>query len=48
MEFADKKHVGYVIFVGESEIANGTVTIKTMSTGEQRTIPAAELVDFCK
>lgn len=44
MEFADKKNIPFVIFVGESEIENRTVTIKTMATGEQRTVALNDLV----
>ena len=46
MEFANKKCVPYVIFAGESEIANNTVTIKNMSTGEQSTVSTDELANY--
>ena len=36
MSYADKLKVPYVIFVGEDEIAEGVVSLKDMTTGEQR------------
>ncbi|MCQ2300475.1 MAG: histidine--tRNA ligase [Bacteroidales bacterium] len=45
MEFAAKKAIPYVLFIGESEAANGTVTIKTMATGEQQTIAQAAAIE---
>ncbi|MBP5240590.1 MAG: histidine--tRNA ligase [Bacteroidales bacterium] len=46
MSYADAKKIPFVAFVGESEIANNTVTIKDMATGEQKTIPAEEMEKF--
>ena len=46
MSYADAKKIPFVAFVGESEIANNTVTIKDMATGEQKTIPAEEMENF--
>ncbi|MBP5758748.1 MAG: histidine--tRNA ligase [Bacteroidales bacterium] len=46
MSYADAKKIPYVAFVGESEIANNTVTIKDMATGEQKTVAAEELVSI--
>ncbi|MBR4804069.1 MAG: histidine--tRNA ligase [Bacteroidales bacterium] len=46
MSYADAKKILFVAFVGESEIANNTVTIKDMATGEQKTIPAEEMEKF--
>lgn len=33
--YADKLHVPYVVFMGEDEIRNDTVTLKELATGEQ-------------
>ena len=44
MSYADAKKIPFVAFVGESEIASNTVTIKDMSTGEQKTVDSGELV----
>ncbi len=46
MSYADAKKIPFVAFVGESEIANNTVTIKDMATGEQKTVPAEEMEKF--
>ena len=43
MSYADAKKIPYVAFVGESELENGTVTVKNMATGEQKTVAAAEI-----
>ncbi|MCR4813132.1 MAG: histidine--tRNA ligase [Bacteroidales bacterium] len=44
MEFANKKHIPYVIFVGENEMASNSITVKDMSTGEQKTITLNEAI----
>ncbi|MBQ2076857.1 MAG: histidine--tRNA ligase, partial [Bacteroidales bacterium] len=46
--FANSHNIPFVIIVGESEIANGTATIKNMATGEQTTIPQDKITDFIK
>ena len=46
MGYADTKKIPYVIFIGESEIENNTVTIKDMLSGKQETIAFDCLVDF--
>ncbi len=45
MEFASKKNIPFVCFVGESEIAANTVTVKNMATGEQQTVALENLAD---
>lgn len=45
MEFASKKNIPFVLFIGESEAANGTVTIKNMATGEQKTIAQTDAIE---
>lgn len=35
MQYADKKEYGYVVLVGEDEIARGEYVLKNMKTGEQ-------------
>ncbi len=44
MEFANKNRVPYVVFVGESEIAANTVTVKNMAEGTQLTVTMDELL----
>ena len=45
--YADKLSIPYVVFLGEDEIASGTVTLKNMITGEQNSLlreDAAKLI----
>ena len=44
MEYANRKNIPFVAMTGRDEIATGSVTLKNMSTGEQATLPAADLV----
>ena len=44
MEFANKKNIPYVIFAGETEIFNKTLTLKNMTTGEQTTLSVEEII----
>ena len=48
MDFANRKQIPYVAFVGESEIKNGTVTLKNMSDGTQQTLRVEELTSLLK
>ena len=38
IQYADKLHIPYIIFLGEDEIAAGTVSLKDLRTGEQTTV----------
>lgn len=42
--YADAAGVPYFAIIGESELANGTVTIKNMTDGSQQTINADEII----
>jgi len=44
MEFANKKHIPYVLFVGETEIHGNCVTFKDMTSGQQETLPISEAI----
>ena len=44
MNYANRKNVKYVALVGETEIAEGLITLKKMDTGEQSKIKAEDLV----
>jgi histidyl-tRNA synthetase len=44
--YADKLGVPFVAFLGEDEIANGTVSLKDMKTGEQVSLPASEVAIY--
>ena len=41
MKYADQIKVPFVCVLGETEIADGTVTIKNMRTGEQHKVDRA-------
>ncbi|NOT46177.1 MAG: histidine--tRNA ligase [Acidobacteria bacterium] len=43
MKYADSIKVPFVCVLGESEIADGTVTLKNMKTGEQNAYPRVEI-----
>jgi histidyl-tRNA synthetase len=45
MNYADKQGFPYVAFLGEDEVASGTVSIKDMATGVQSTVTTAQAVD---
>ena len=42
IQYADKLHIPYIIFLGEDEITAGTVSLKDLRTGEQITVPAQD------
>ncbi len=44
--YADKLGVPFVIFLGEDEIANGTVSLKDMRSGEQIALPMTEVASY--
>jgi len=46
MSYADSKRIPYIIIAGEDEIKTGTLTIKTMSSGEQKKIALTDLHSF--
>ena len=46
IQYADKLSIPYVLFLGEDEIASGTASVKCLATGEQTSVPIAELPDF--
>ena len=43
--YANDREIPFVALVGESELANGTVTLRNMETGEQDTVTLAQLVE---
>ena len=48
MSYADAKKIPFIIIAGEDEITNNSITIKNMSTGEQKKISLDELSLFVK
>ena len=47
-KYADRLAIPYVIVIGEDEIANETVTLKNMQTGEQETLKIDEVIQKVK
>ena len=43
MDYANRKGIPFVAFVGESEMRDGTVTLKNMADGSQQTLTVDEL-----
>ena len=48
MSYANDKNVAYVAMVGETEMANGTIALKCMKTGEQENLTIDEVVSKLK
>jgi histidyl-tRNA synthetase len=46
LSYADSKKIPFIIIAGEDEINKNTVTIKIMSSGEQKSIPLDKLRSF--
>jgi histidyl-tRNA synthetase len=46
LSYADAKKIQYILIAGEDEIKNANITIKIMSTGEQKTMPLTDLALF--
>lgn len=46
MREANKYPIQYTLIIGESEVENETVTVRDMSSGEQVTVPQADLIDW--
>lgn len=45
MGYADSRHIPFVAIIGETELADGTVTVKNMQTGEQKTVTAEKITE---
>lgn len=48
MSYANALSVPFVAFAGENEMANGKVTLKNMTTGEQSLVTVEELISIIK
>lgn len=46
LQFANAEGVGYVVMIGDQELADGTATVKNMADGSQVTVPQSELPAF--
>ena len=42
-KYASARGIPYVAVIGADELANGTVTVKNMNTGEQKTVPRTDV-----
>jgi len=45
-KYASSRGIPYVAVIGADELENGTVTVKNMKTGEQKSVPRAETVKW--
>jgi histidyl-tRNA synthetase len=45
-KYASARNIPYVAVIGGDELANGTVAIKNMKTGEQQSVPRADVVKW--
>lgn len=45
-KYADRKKIPFVVVQGPDESANGSVTIRIMESGKQKTIPVSQLVAY--
>lgn len=45
MSYADKRNIPYVAIIGEQEITQQTITLKSMQSGEQWTLSMTELIN---
>ncbi len=48
MSYADSRKIPFIILAGEEEIKSNQVTLKKMSTGEQKKLNIVELLSFLK
>ena len=48
MSYANDKNVAYVAMVGETEMANGSIALKCMETGEQENLTIDEVISKLK
>jgi len=48
MGYADSRKIPYIVIAGEEELANETVTLKIMSSGEQKSMAVEDMLVFLK
>ncbi len=48
MSYANAHHVPFVALIGETEMAEGRISLKDMATGEQHSVTLDELIEKCK
>jgi histidyl-tRNA synthetase len=47
-KYADQKQIPYVVLIGEDEISSGSLTVKNMKSGEQKTMTVEQLISMIK
>ena len=47
-KYASRLNIPYVIIIGEDELKSNSVSVKDMRTGEQKVIPAGDIVNYIK
>ncbi|MBN1926178.1 MAG: histidine--tRNA ligase [Prolixibacteraceae bacterium] len=45
MAYANRKNIPYVVMAGENEMKSGTLTLKTMESGEQKEVSLSQLIE---
>ncbi|MEA4841279.1 MAG: histidine--tRNA ligase [Bacteroidales bacterium] len=48
MSYANVRKVEYVVIAGETELTANSITLKNMTSGEQKTIPVCDLISLLK
>ncbi len=48
LKYADRKKIPFVVIIGEDEVANGTVIVKNLETGEQKSVTLNEAASIIK
>ena len=47
-KYADRINARYILILGSEEMENKAVSIKDMQTGDQKTVPLAEVVELIR
>ena len=48
MKYANAVNIPFVAIIGESELAEGKMTLKNMATGEQKLVSVEEAIELVK
>ena len=48
MDYANRKQVPYVAFIGENELKDGSVTLKNMADGSQQNMTVDQMIATLK
>lgn len=48
MAYADHRKIPFVVLIGADEMNTGIITLRDMKTGEQKKLPATELISYIK